>query len=546
MTTTLQTATATVLDHYDQVAAANRGLFNDLSGDTISRSDLEAIIADPDPSVPQDLRDAAQFLLDSDASRNFLDDAAGARGGALDGKIGRDDLSAALEAIRAGTHHGDLVATAAGGGSRWLPAALTTPADIEAALLDPGVPAEVKDALRLATLSGEGSVPQLAGRTNAELAAAAALYNSEDFRALSPDEQALVSEAYRNGHGELGTLEDLQAQIADPSFQALSADARGAVLQEFVLVRSPDFQDLPADDQQRIRDTLAAREPGDTGLPATIAGLIAGDDFQALDADTRTAVLSQLENYPQSEVAANLERTLAKDWFQDQSVEDRQRSLKVIAGMTADEDGDRVVLDNTLDRLLDPDSDYALKWDARHPDSNGNITSGWNPHDSHDVYLNSVLFDADNDPLAAGDESRLALNTLPHEVSHAVNGDSTDQTYHYLNEEYRAWYVGYQAENGRPPSNEEAMARWEYFLSETGGYAEYSHGIERRFWWDTDGALDKPDEAQQIFDLLSEFTGLDVDAGNYRDVLAMDPADWNTNPDDPAATDWPDGDDLDN
>jgi hypothetical protein len=59
-----------------------------------------------------------------------------------------------------------------------------------------------------------------------------------------------------------------------------------------------------------------------------------------------------------------------------------------------------------------------------------------------------------------------------------VNGDRTDQTFEYLNEEYRAWYVGYEAENGHPPSNQEAMDRWEYFLNPNGGYADYAHGTE--------------------------------------------------------------------
>ena len=63
---------------------------------------------------------------------------------------------------------------------------------------------------------------------------------------------------------------------------------------------------------------------------------------------------------------------------------------------------------------------------------------------------------------------------------------------------------------------------------------------------DKDGALDKPEEAQKIYDLLSELSGLTVDETNYLNVMA-DPTTWATNPNDPAPdTVFPATDDLDN
>ena len=177
------------------------------------------------------------------------------------------------------------------------------------------------------------------------------------------------------------------------------------------------------------------------------------------------------------------------------------------------------------------------------------MTLGWNPNDSHDVYLNSTLLTADNNAIDTGKDwagASLGLDTLNHEISHAINDDQTDQTFDYLNQEYRAWYIGYKAEHGHPPSNQEALERWEYFLNPKGGYAEYSHGIERRFWWDTDGALDKPGEAAKIFQMLSDLTGLEVNADNYKTVLASDPSTWKSDPNGPAATRFPSGDDIDN
>jgi LysM repeat protein len=303
------------------------------------------------------------------------------------------------------------------------------------------------------------------------------------------------------------------------------------------------YRALSSSDRALVRQAIAR---GDDSLPANLKSLIEDPEFAGLSAQEKTAVLSQVSNYPEAAVAANIERLLAKDWFKDQSFEDKQRSLKVISQMSADDGGNRTLLDNTLNRLLDPGSDYALKWEDKAPDSNGNVTFGWNPNDSHDVYLNSRLMSADNGPVDGSDEDRLGLDTLPHEISHAINDDETDQTFDYLNQEYRAWYIGFQAEHGRPPSNQEALERWEYFLNPNGGYAEYSHGIERDFWWDTDGALDKPEEAAKIYQMLSDLTGLEVNADNYKDVLASDPSTWKTDPNGDAATRWASGDDLDN
>jgi hypothetical protein len=545
MSTTLESATSTLLANYDLAARAHWSPFG-IADTTISRADLEALVTNPDPSIPQDLRDAAQFLLDSDASRNFLDTGGSGTGG-VDGIVSREDLQSALAKVQSGDYYGELVATADGNAPLFLPQELTTGADIQAALLDPAVPEQVKDALRLATLSGDGSAPLgLSSLSLQDFAAAAALYNSAEFKALSAGDQKLVSEAFRDGQGSGATTADLQKLLRDPSFQALDAAGRSAKLTEYVVLHSPEYKALPAGDQKLVSDALAAREPGDTGFPASVKHLIESERFGDLDAAERTAVLSQVKNYPESAVASNIERMLAKDWFQGQSFEDKQRSLRTIADMSAYDSGDRAILDNTLDRLLSPDSDYTLSWKNMPPDSKGNITHGYRSADSHDLTLNSYEIDASNDPITSTSERALGVNTLAHEVSHAVNDDSTDQTFDYLNEEYRAWYVGYEAEHGHPPSNQEALERWEYFLNPNGGYAEYSHGIERDFWWDTDGALDKPDEAAKIYQMLSDLTGLEVNADNYKDVLASDPSTWKTDPGGDAATRWASGDDLDN
>ncbi|MEN4903166.1 hypothetical protein [Luteimonas sp. TWI1437] len=115
--TTLQSATNILLTHYDQVLDGRTGLSSVFGGGNIREGDLERIAQDAD--APQDLRDAAQFLLDSKVSRNFLDVGAG-KGGA-DGRISREDLEAALETIASGEYYDELLDTAAGRGGSWNP-----------------------------------------------------------------------------------------------------------------------------------------------------------------------------------------------------------------------------------------------------------------------------------------------------------------------------------------------------------------------------------------------------------------------------------------
>ncbi len=252
-----------------------------------------------------------------------------------------------------------------------------------------------------------------------------------------------------------------------------------------------------------------------------------------------------MQNYPETDVVENLGLAIDKDWFDSQSNADQQRSVKLIAHLTQYVGGDRAIIDGTLDRFLAPDSDYKLEWKSI-SSSPGNVTYGY--AGGNTLTLNSDLVGADNNRVAAGNEASVIENTTAHEVSHLVNGDKTAQTFHYLNEEYRAWYVGNTAQNGEPPTNQQAVDRWEYFLSPTGGYADYAHGTDGG-WLGIgakDGALDKPKEAAQIYATLSELTGLKVTADNYTSVLA-DPTSWKTDPNDAApSTGFPSTDDLDN
>lgn len=456
MSTELQSATSTLLDHYDQAASAG-SRWSDPFGSVIDRSDLEALVASSDPSIPQDLRDAAQFLLDSDASRHFLD--VGANRGMLDGRISRSDLEHAMTLIQTGEYTGALLDTAAGR-SGWVLGPFGSArdghigaADLEAALLDPGVPEDVKDAIRLAQASGDPSAAAtvLEQMDASEIATASALYRSPQFAALTPDQQALVSQALVDGNGDAAVLADLEVQLADPSFQALNQDGRTAMLTEFVLVRSPEFQALSSADQTLVRDALANRELGDTTLPASIASLLQNDRLGDLSPEEVTAVLSQVSNYPDSRSVENLDRLVGKDWFHDFSLSETQQAAKIVAYLSQYDQGDQTIIGNSLDKFLDDDAPYAFGFNEHRPGAAGSANA-----DSGIFNFNPNQVTADNGPLAAG-ETYAAEVVLPHEVNHLVNGDKVSETYRYFNAEYRANYVDFMAEHGRPPTADEML-----------------------------------------------------------------------------------------
>lgn len=531
-----------VLDRdFDTFDTADRGGSTD---GRVSEADLRAVADNSDGAFTAEQQQAAQVLVDSQTYRSFVD--VGAGNGNVDGTIGRDDVTRAMETIASGTYLDELLDTANGRGGR---DGNIANADVQAALSDPAVPQEMKDALNLLLHSSEG-LDDLHTAAEAlsldEIAAASALVGTPEYAALSDDDRRLVADALRDSGGDAAVTAELRGVIESAGFASGTPEARTAALSQVALLNSTEFAALPSSDQDLIRDTLAGADAGDLAVAGDLLSMVQNPNFAGLPADTKTAILSQARNYPDSRAIANLERMVDKAWFRGQGIEDQQRSAKLVAHLSANDAGDRGIIENTLDRLLSPDSDYKLRWQSITA-SPGNVTLGFASGDT--LTLNEDLVPADNNPVGGGLEASVIENTSAHEISHLVNGDSTNQTFEYLNEEYRAWYVGYEAQNGQPPSNQEAMDRWEYFLNPNGGYADYAHGVDTGWAFDIGdkaGALDKPEEAEQIFDLLSELSGLVVDDSNYLAVMA-DPSTWSTNPSDPAGdTVFPATDDLDN
>ncbi|MBP7451564.1 MAG: hypothetical protein KA914_02085, partial [Ottowia sp.] len=315
---------------------------------------------------------------------------------------------------------------------------------------------------------------------------------------------------WRTAKGDNAAVQDVRQLLQSPAFKAANTGLRADLLRGVTLVHSDAFQALPAADQQRVRDILAARKPGDTQLAQKLSDLLHSGSFKKLSQDEKTAVLSQARNYPTSAVVGNLGRLLDKGWFQGMSLEDKQRSLKTIAYMTDYSHGDRTILDNTLNKLLDPKLNFSLEWKTQAPGVGAYYSAG-----TGRVTMNSSDVPADNQPVESASVWQI-VNAVPHEINHAIDDVHVAPTFAYLEKEYQAYYTGDQAQNGRPMTRKEVADLWRDKLLDTSG-------IYRKA---ASGALADPVEAAKIFAYLTQLTGVTVTAANYKTVLA-NPSGWN-------------------
>lgn len=347
---------------------------------------------------------------------------------------------------------------------------------------------------------------------------------STGFHDVMPEARTAMLDAFRPHATDSAFTGRLAALVDSAGFIGLNDVAKekqllGLYGQDDAFARGVDA--LTADAAY-----AALGNPQQARLLGDVARLGGTEGFQDLSAAEKTAVLSQVRNYPDPKVVSNLERLVGKDWFQDYDTGDMQRALKLIAYMSYPRTGvDQAIIDNTLEKFLGDKAPYELELESISAKP-GNITFG---HASGDTMtINEDLVAANNDKLETDTHGRkLSLDTIPHEINHLINDDKVAETFDYLNEEYRAWYVGESAINGRPPTNEEALERWAYFLDPGSGYYDSA----------AKGALADSGEAAKIFDQLSQLTGLTVDASNYRQVLsdlAADPTKFKTQPGDPA------------
>jgi hypothetical protein len=319
-------------------------------------------------------------------------------------------------------------------------------------------------------------------------------------------------------------LDNTRQVVTSTGFNKAGADTQQAMLDAL----RPNATDATLTGSLvKLMDDVAAKSVSNPALMKDVTHLLATKDFKDLDGAAKTAVLSQVRNYPDSKVANNLERLIGKDWFKDFDAGDKQRALKLIAYMSNPGNaGDPKIVNNTLEKFLAKDAPYKLEL-VPITSKPGNVTFGQAANGV--MTINEDLVGANNNKLETDTYGRkLSIDTVPHEINHLINDDKVAQTFDYLNEEYRAWYVGRSADLGRPPSNQEALERWAYFVDPNSGYYDSA----------AKGALADPAEAAKIFSELSQLTGLKVDGSNYQKIiaeLAADPTKYKTNPNAAAA-----------
>lgn len=327
--------------------------------------------------------------------------------------------------------------------------------------------------------------------------------------------------------------EQLNTIYQTPQLQALSPQDREAVLQALSgkppiaqekIDRALDLLDAaknlsPADHKAVIDAFTAGR--ADPTFCANLQKLINDPKFTSLNAAERTAVLSQVKNYPDPRSVSNITRLLHKDWFRDQKLDDKQRSLKLVGRLSEYMHGDRKIVDNTLNQLLDAGSDFRLNWQNEnwpktHYGAAGNNKLTLNGDD---------LINAGNDPMKENEDSdHVTFHTVAHEINHLVNHDTATEeeagganTFQEFNNEYRAWCVGFQAQHGISPSREQAMEqRIRLQLDPKSAYGQKAAK-----------AMKNPAEAQKFYDFLSGVTGLKVDAHNWKQIVnRSNPDEW--------------------
>ena len=321
--------------------------------------------------------------------------------------------------------------------------------------------------------------------------------------------------------------EQLTTIYQTPQLQALSPQDRLAVLQ--ALAGKVPIPQEKIDNVLDLLDSAKNLSPADHKLvieafqaggakaaySASLKQLIDDPKFASLNAAERTAVLSQVKNYPDPRAVSNIERLLQKGWFTHEDLGDKQRSLKLVGRLSEYKYGDRHIIDNTLDQLLDPASDFRLKWKKW---DNGGDETHYGAAGGKTLSLNKEMIHAGDGPMNQDDDSdHVTFHTVAHEINHLLNHDKVADTFQEFNDEYRAWCVGFQAQHGRPPNNQEAMEqriRWQ--LNPKSEYGQHAAK-----------AMKNPVEAQKFYDFLSQVTGLKVDAHNWKQIVNhSDPDQW--------------------
>lgn len=180
----------------------------------------------------------------------------------------------------------------------------------------------------------------------------------------------------------------------------------------------------------------------------------------------------------------------------------------MIAFLSQHDAGDQTVITNTLDKFLGPDAPYTLDFDETGTAYGSALGTEFHLNPKFIGDGNGRVNDANSDTL------HMTTHTFAHEVNHLVNGDKVAQSAKYLNAEYRAFYVGFKAENGRDPTAAEVLDRVRFLLTaSSGAYGEIAKALQAG-----------NGESDQIVDFMKDLLGRDdVTAANAATLAPADP-----------------------
>lgn len=245
-------------------------------------------------------------------------------------------------------------------------------------------------------------------------------------------------------------------------------DALPKVLQHIAGTPAASRLTGPAVDERTLVAEIQKSFPNRSSPEAVAFNkLIGSKDFRSLEPDARIAVLSQVKNYPNAASIKTLGDLSGRPWFSSASLADKQRFAKFFAENAQYSGGDTKIRDNTLAIVLDRNgpkvewSDDISPANAEYQEQKG----------SKFILLNRSEVAAGNDKLAGKDAFHLSRNALAHEVAHLVGGGGKagGKFADFMNE-YRAWWVGFRAENGRDPTKMECFDRLHQLSDDKQGY----------------------------------------------------------------------------
>ncbi len=271
--------------------------------------------------------------------------------------------------------------------------------------------------------------------------------------------------------------------------------------------------------ETKIRTEIQTKIGNNQSESAAFDKLLKDRNVRTLDPETRFALLSQVKNFPNKSVIENLDLLAARTWFRDaspvtngvSSLENQQRSAKIIAFYSQYGGGDPTIRDNTLHGILASTSNEPrLEWVSIPSETtkSGIVRQpqAFADPNGHYIQLNSDTVPADNNALTGDEPTFMATTALPHEYNHIKNPAQPNGDFRNFTGEARAYLVGQMSADG--VSQLDCYNRAFELITPGGGYDD----ISKTFWNE-----DFPDSKSMVR-VMAEIIGDDPKTATVRTV----------------------------